>query len=126
MSVRTVLAALLTGRLAESEYQIIPAADDPDNIGKRTVVMLWQDAVSRFEQIGHDHLKVTVTLWILTGHEDPENAERSLEDGLDAVIEALRTLEWISWERADRLTFGDPPKYHGYKLTLTALGQIGG
>lgn len=126
MSARTALADALTARLPQGRYRIIPAAFPPDGVIKPTV-LVWQDQVTRFEQVTHDRLKVSLAVWLLVGIEDPVRAEDALEEGLDDLIEALRPVEWAMFEQAERLTFGDAdgPTFHSYRLTFTALAKIG-
>ncbi len=121
MSARTEIAAALRAALP-ADYRIIPAAAAPDAVA-RVTILLWQSDVTRLEQIGHDKVRVELVLWILTGIQDPERAEGELEPALDRVISALRPIKWADWPRAERLSFGD--SFHGYKLTLTTLGEIG-
>lgn len=106
--------------------RIIGAADPPDRVVKPTI-LIYQSNIERIDQFGLDRIRVDVTAWLLTGAESTEKAEAKLEDSLSDLLAALQPLGWIDWTACERLTFGeDPgPQFHGYKLTLSALGQIG-
>lgn len=120
MSARTDLAAALTTALPA--FRVSGFNDQIDAVVRPTV-MLWQSSLERLEQIGHDRLRVTLDLWVLTGREDPEKADDALDDAMELVVAALLPLTWVDWTNAERGVFLE--RFHGYKLTVTAVAQIG-
>lgn len=125
-SARTTIAETLKIRLPEDTYRIIAAATIPDNVIRPTV-LVWQENVRRYDQIGHDRVMVDVAVMLIVGNEDLEKAEAALEDGLGDLIEALRPIDWAQWTDAERLTYGPPggPTFHAYRVTLSSLAKIG-
>lgn len=123
-SARTRLVADLKAALPD--MRIIAAADPPDRITRPTL-LVYQSTVTKSEQFGLGHQNVELAAWLLSGIESTEAAEGQLEGALDELMVALQPINWVHWQSAERLTFGpdEGPQFHGYKLTLTAIRQIG-
>lgn len=111
------LKAGLPGRWRITGYPTIP-----DNVTVPTVV-LWQQSVTRFEQIDLEHLRATLTLWVLVPSDRPETLDDRLDGLLVTLLGVLQPLAWLDWTEAERGVLAD--SYPGYQITATAVYKIG-
>lgn len=112
MSARTLIADHLAAVLPAA-YRIQPFPAEPDRVTDVTV-MVWRENVTRGPVKGARANEVAI--WVLTGHEDPRNAEDALDTALDTVLAALDELDTSSWESAERAVYAE--KWHGYRVTI--------
>lgn len=117
---RKRLVAELTAALP-AEYAVMGYPTGLDRVARPTVAV-YQETVTKTDQFGASRLQVALAVWVLTGQEDPEQADDILDEALMAVLGALQPLAWIDWTTAERLV----PEFvtaHGFKLTCTALTE---
>lgn len=120
MSARSELAATL--RTALPTWQVTGYPTVPDAVTRPTV-MVWTQSMVPAEQINRDRLVVTLTLWVLTGRQDPATADDELDARLEDVLAVLHPLKWLAWTDAERGVLAET--FHGYQITATAVVQIG-
>lgn len=120
-SARRLLATALEAGLPYG-WQVTGYPTTLDNVTRPTV-MVWTSRLEPSNQIGRDRVMVTLDVWVLTGITAPGQADDALDAQLLAVLAVLHGLEWIDWTSAERGVLED--KYHGYRLSTTAVLKIG-
>lgn len=120
MSARRDLVAALRAGLPGWRITGYPRV--PGDIHRPTV-MCWQDRLTRSEQINLDRVRATLTIWVLTAKDHPEQVDDDLDDLLTEVLAVLQPLTWLMWTEAERGVLADT--FPGYQITATAYYQIG-
>lgn len=120
MNIRTTLATALAAALPG--YRVIGYSTSLDAVTRPTI-MLWTSLIERFDAFGHDRLKVTVETWVVVGSEDPEKANDAADEALVDVLGVVQSIPLIEWTSAERGVLFD--SFHGYRITATAVAQIG-
>lgn len=110
------LAAALPGWLIVSDSRAIDGLRAAGNI------VLWSARVARPEKLGLDVLQNELTLWVLTGLDDPTKTEDNLDHLLTQVFEALEPLAAFSWSEAERGVLAE--KFDGWRIPITSLTTI--
>lgn len=108
MSVRTEVAAFLTERLPD--YKVIPYGRVLDGVEDLAVMV----EVTRYERQAQ-FWNATVTVWVVTGHQDPERAESALDDALLETLGALNDFPSVDVS-AERVVIQD--SFNAYQITL--------
>lgn len=128
-SARTVLAQALDAGLPESytdaagrtlAYRLTGYQRALDRVDARTV-LVWQDQLTP-QGIGSDRAMVTLTVWVLTPHQDGPDVDDDLDAALLDVLAVLHGRRDLVWTVAERGVLADT--WHGYKITVRAGGHI--
>lgn len=121
MGARQQLGVALDAALPDSIVIVTDVRDlgelAPEITGVVQIIRTNIDNLGEKNQLQH------MELWVVDPHIDPSLAEDSLDDNLDAVIEALARLDWLLWTTAER---GLHPggKYEAYKITIQTKSYI--
>lgn len=116
MNVREQLATALQGALGAT-FTVVADTRDVGRVDDqlRGVVQLIRTGITNGNRVGA--MSHEFDVWVLEPNLDPEQAEASLDDILDAVLEVVENLDWLTWSEATRDTH--PAGYHAYKLNVT-------
>lgn len=120
MSARTdladELAAALPARFVVKARTATPDKVDPGKLAVRVLPATYSNA----PQVRG--LLVTLTVWVVTGLQDPDRVDDALDAAVDDILAALLPLSWVQFESAERGVMDD--LFHGYRFTLTTYATI--
>ena len=116
MGARSQMVDALTEKLSGSKVRIVP---DPRKAGdvltKKLDMMLQVVLVSLQPTATTGQVRADFELWVVVPYQDPESGEEPLEQALDDVLDALFTIPWWGFEKAERSVFGE--SWLAYKVT---------
>ena len=104
-------------------YRVTGSKGVMDGPITRPTIGVWQQSFTRRPDWQLDHVQVGLEVWVVVPQEDPDKADDALDDGLEDVLGALRTLDWVDWVECQRGILNDTA--HGYNITVNAVAKIG-
>lgn len=118
MSLASVVLDPLTAGLDATKFKVTGHPGVVARPSKRTVAA-WVDEFAPLPQAPSQY-QVTLTVLILSAHQDPAKADEDLDEALTTVLDVLWRVPAVLFQSANRATYADGT-VQGWSLTFNAV-----